>query len=118
MLQIFVRGHKKSNKLWVVKFSAKVINEIFKDLSEWISSEFVCKLRSLDNLDHWKATELQLFLLSLQIGLIVFQNHLLEDYLLHFNSLIHCAIRILCHDVDCSKNNQCTIIFYIKRLFF
>ena len=58
MLQIFVRGHKKSNKLRAVKFNAKEINEISNNLcnlSEWIPSEFACrKPRSLNNLDRWK----------------------------------------------------------------
>lgn len=70
---------------------------------KWVPKEFARKPRSINELNRWKATELQKFLLYL--GPVVLLNILPGDNLLHFNAL-NCAIRILCHLMDCFRNNQ------------
>ncbi|XP_029164443.1 uncharacterized protein LOC114946024 [Nylanderia fulva] len=100
ILQTFTHGSHKQ------KFSAKMIKEIsanLKTIAKWIPSEFARKTRELENLDRWKATELRLFLLY--VGPVALQNYLPKKYLIHFISL-HCAIRILCHETDCKRNNK------------
>ncbi|XP_025154467.1 uncharacterized protein LOC112588511 [Harpegnathos saltator] len=79
------------------------LSEILIAMRKWIPNEFARKPRSLDELTRWKATELRVFLLYL--GPVMLLNILPEDNLLHFNAL-HCSMRILCHPVDCFRNNR------------
>lgn len=106
------------NEKQIVKFNSKTINEISEYLiltRKWIPTEFARKTRSFDELDRWKATELRLFLLY--VGPLVLKNHLSSEYLYHFNTL-HCAIRILCHETDCIRNNECAnnlLRYFVKE---
>lgn len=93
----------------------KEISEYLILSRKWIPTEFTRKIRSLDELDRWKATELRSFLLY--VGSLALKNHLSSEYLYHFNTL-HCAIRILCHETNCIHNNECAknlLPFFVKE---
>lgn len=102
---------KKLLLLWLSGYQTSRLNgrkiaelsEMLITMSKWVPKEFARKPRSVDELNRWKATELREFLLYL--GPIVLQNILPGDNLLHFNAL-NCAIQILCHPMDCFRNNQ------------
>lgn len=88
-----------------VRLSAAKMNELSRDLialREWIPVEFQRKLKSVDEVDRWKATEFRLFLLYLGITLV--DKYLPQPYAVHFYAL-NCALRILSHPEDCIRNN-------------
>lgn len=73
-------------------------------LGQWMPKEFNRKPQSLLDLCRWKATVLRFFLLY--AGPIILNTDIIpEEYICHFNAL-SCAIRILCHPIDCKKNNN------------
>lgn len=102
---------KRLTKLWIrgikgVKLRASQIQQLSTDLKlliPYIPMEFSRKLRGLDELDRWKATEFRLFLLY--TGLVTLWSYLPNDYLKHFY-VLHCAISILCNPADCIYNNE------------
>lgn len=100
MLLLWLNGYQTSrlNGRKIAELSDMLIA-----MSKWVPKEFSRKPRSLHELNHWKATELREFVLYL--GPVVLLNILPADNLLHFNAL-NCAIRILCHPIDCFRNNQ------------
>ena len=80
------------------------ISSNLKNIIKWIPSDFTRKTRGLNELGRWKATELRLFLLY--VGPITLNQHVPSTYIYHYNCL-QSAIRILCDENDCIKNNEC-----------
>lgn len=106
IINLWMKGWRVDEKT-LLKFSHKTDKSISASLTSIkarIPSEFVRKTRDLGEVDGWKATEFRLFLLY--VGPIVFKGYLPQKYLYHFNCL-HVAIRILCDENDCIKNNAC-----------
>lgn len=107
LLRLWLRGSTKIG----ARLSAAQIRQLSEDiaaLKAYMPCEFVRVPTSFEELDRWKATELRVFLLYL--GLVVAYKYLPHDYMKHFVAL-HCAIRILCHPKEYSRNNQ-----YAKEL--
>lgn len=77
-------------------------------LKKYVCSEFVRVPINFEELDRWKATEFRIFLLYL--GPILLRKYLPYNYIKHF-TVLHCALRILCHPQDSLQNYQ-----YAKEL--
>lgn len=99
MLILWIRG-KLTSRLSAANVLA--LSHDITAISKFVPKEFPRRPRGLHELDHWKATEFRFFLLYL--GPIVMQKYLNADYYKHFCAL-HVAIRILCHEEDCLRNN-------------
>lgn len=100
MLHLWLRGNINS------RLRAAHIESLSKNiilLKKYIPVEFARHPRSLNELDRWKTTEFRMFLLY--FGPIVLQPYLHIDYLKHF-VMLHTAVRILCHEKDCIRNNK------------
>lgn len=77
-------------------------------LKKYVCSDFVRAPITVEELNKWKATEFQIFLLYLSPVLLY--KYFPHNYLKHFIAF-HCAIRILCDPQDYLTNNQ-----YAKEL--
>ncbi|XP_071579761.1 uncharacterized protein [Temnothorax nylanderi] len=100
LLVLWLRG-RRDCRLTAMKIEQ--LSDFLVTLSTWIPEEFQRKCRSLKEFEHWKATEFRLFLLY--IGPAALRTILPLDHYIHFNAF-NCAMRILCHLVDCFRNNQ------------
>lgn len=95
LLNIWLHGkpsHKLSNQC------KKKISDLLLSMKSYVPIEFVKKIRSLDEVKRWKATELRFFLLY--SGPLVLHNLISYDKYQHFLTL-HIAIRILCCEDLC-----------------
>jgi len=87
------------------------INNELKKLRPYVPSE-ICRLpRALDEIEHYKATELRTFLLY--TGQIVLKGNLKKKFYYHFLLLVY-AIRILICPETCSKYNELSTQFLKK----
>lgn len=80
----------------------KFLSDSILDLGKYLFKEFNRKTYALSDLGRWKATVFRTFLLY--VGPIVLQGQLRKKYVDNF-MLLNCAIRILCHPVECIRNN-------------
>lgn len=111
MFGLWLRRHCR---LTAVKIEQ--LSDFLVTLSTWIPEEFQRKCRSLKELEHLKATEFRLFMLY--VGPAALRTILPLDHYIHFN-VFNCAMRILCHPVDCFRNNQYAqdLLKYFVRKF-
>jgi hypothetical protein len=108
--------------LWlkVIPGFSTVQTQLFSDsfiaISKFVPKDFNRKPQSLLELQYWKATNFRFFLLY--AGPIILKGFLPNDFILHFNHL-SCAIRILCHPTDYSRNNSYArdLLLYFVRNF-
>lgn len=101
-MHLFLPGMQKQLlKLWMkgtsnfkVKFTShdmKTISDNLLKCNDFLPHEIHCKIRSLEVISFWKATEFRTFLLK--TGPVVLQNILSPEVYNHF-ILLHCAITI------------------------
>lgn len=93
-LIMFWIGKKGNNRFKLINdYNIKLISKIMKIFRKYISEEF-CRLpRSIEDVEHWKATEFRQFLLY--TGPVALKGKLPKMQYKHFLCL-HIAIRILC----------------------
>lgn len=89
LLKFWIRG-KQSVRIPKEKCDFADIE--LDNLKQYVPSEFVRLPRSLNDIEHWKATEFRTFLLY--TGPIVLKGRLRKIFYLHFIKL-HCAIKML-----------------------
>ena len=112
---------KKLLKFWIknkiiTNNNLKILSDNLVTLAFYVPVEFERKCRSLDELDHWKATEYRLFLLYL--GIVLLQDVLPTEYYIHFCSL-SCAIQILSDPKECVDNNdyaQSLLVYFVEQM--
>ena len=83
--------------------SKRSINNLLSFIAHYFPVEFARKVRSLDELPRWKATEFRSFLLY--VGPIVLKNILPSDLYNHF-MMLHVAIKILVNKDLCHQFNN------------
>jgi len=114
-LLMFWLGKKGNSRLKFINDSnVKLISKNMKNFRKYISEEF-CRLpRSLEDVEHWKATEFRQFLLY--TGPIALREKLPKMQYKHFLCL-HIAIRILCSS-ECIRFNgyaKSLIRYFIEK---
>jgi len=108
LVEFWVKGNKQVR---LEKDKKEKINNELKKLRPYVPSE-ICRLsRALDEIEHYKATELRTFLLY--TGQIVLKGNLKKKFYYNFLLLVY-AIRILICPETCSKYNELSTQFLKK----
>lgn len=81
--------------------------------------EFQRKVRSLEDLSHWKGTEYRMFLHY--IGIVALKNHLLQEaythFLILFSAVTICSSNMYIHFLDLARTMFNTYIEIFKSLY-
>jgi len=100
LIEFWVKGDKKVK---LDNDKRDNINNELNNLRAYVPSE-ICRLpRAIDEIEHYKATELQTFLLY--TGQIVLRGNLKKKFYFHFLLLVY-AIRILICAETCFESNE------------
>ncbi|KAE9529672.1 hypothetical protein AGLY_011768 [Aphis glycines] len=100
LIKFWVKGKKD---IRLLDESKNDINKSILNLRSYVPSEFARLPRSIDDIDHWKATELRTFILY--YGHIVLKGKLQKRFYQHF-LLLFSAIRLLVNPETCILYNE------------
>jgi hypothetical protein len=108
LIEFWVKGNKEVR---LEKNKKNKINNELKILRPYLPSDMCHLLRTLDEIEYYKATELRTFLLY--TGQIVLKGNLKKKFYFHFLLLVY-AIRILICAETCLKYNELATQFLKK----